>query len=58
MCNTWKKNSVVIDFQKYKNRIELKDKICCFNKITKFGVFYIGKNQIFIFFHKTTTNEV
>jgi hypothetical protein len=52
------KNSVVIDFQKYKNRIDLKDKICCFNKITKFGVFYIGKNQIIIIFHKTTTNEV
>jgi hypothetical protein len=53
MCNTWKKNSVVMEFQKQKNLIGGKDMFCCFNKTTKIGVFYIEKN-IIIVFHRTT----
>jgi hypothetical protein len=53
MCNTWKKNSVVMEFQKQKNLIGVKDMFCCFNKTTKVGVFYIEKN-IIIVLHRTT----
>jgi hypothetical protein len=50
MCNTWKKNTVVMDFKKQKNRIGVKDKFCCFNKTTKIGVFYIEKKIKLLFF--------